>query len=158
MTHAECKSKRVKWQALQDEINGCLHWWQLMLEDVMPSEICKRASGAITTYALAPILWDWEMYERTAATNLFANKAMKTHADHNNENKQARRASSATNSILTALRFQSFWRTDTTEKNLFLFFYAVVSELVGGTRGSKKEERRKGVRCRKEADSSPFRK
>lgn len=74
----------------------------------MPSEICKRASGAITTYALAQIVWDWGMYERTVATNVFTNKAMKTHADHNNENKQARRASSATNSILTAPRIQSF--------------------------------------------------
>lgn len=56
-----------------------------MLEDVMPSEICKRASGAITTYALAQILWDWEIYERTVATIMFTNKAMKTHADHNNK-------------------------------------------------------------------------
>lgn len=98
------------------------------------------------------------MYERTVATNVFTNKAMKTHADHNNE-KTNKRGGLHPPPIPSLLRsvFSPF-EGQTRQRRISLFFYAVVSELVGGTRGSKKEERRKGVRCRKEADSSPFRK
>lgn len=144
MTHAECKSKRVKWQALQDEINGCLHWWQLMLEDVVPSEICKRASGAITTYALAQILWDWETYEHTVATNVFANQAMKTHSDHNND-KQTSEEGFICHQFLTALRFQSFWTTEhDREESLSPFLCG--GEWTGG-RDEREQEGRKKKGC-----------
>lgn len=90
------------------------------------------------------ILWDWEMYERTVATNVFANKATITHADHNNE-KQTSEEGFIRHQFHPYCAPFSVLLKDRHDGEESLLFYVVVSELVGGTRGSKKEEKEERV-------------
>lgn len=128
------------------------------------AEICRTAT-IITTYVLIsnPRDWHWKMHkpvDKHVVKTAKKRHSKCTHTPPNHLDTKERAHKERGRLYPTPipsylLGMQSFPRTEKTEKNLF-YLHVIASELVGGTRGSKKRGRRKSERCRKGADSSPF--